>query len=130
MSSFFDDLDVDDVPQKPEPGSGGSSQIQIRTANANIGAMRVAVPRDFGSVMIKIDQMAQTFGHKWKYSIPFKSRRGTQLVEGPTVGCALDIARAWGNCTTEIERVEETADGWNFYAGGRGGRDGSRSRCP
>jgi hypothetical protein len=91
-----------------------------REANSNLGALRVAVPRSLGQVMREIDEFAQIFGHRWKYSIPFKKRHKngseeTVLVEGPTVGCAIDIARCWGNCSLDCEKIEEVGDGWVFH---------------
>lgn len=120
-SQFFDDIppmpDRDPIPMAPQPNGGGN--IEIKTSNANMGAQRIAVPRDLGRVMMKIDQLAQQFGHRWKYSIPFKNKKTnkTELVEGPTIGCALDIARAYGNCSVGMDGdVQETADSYIFNA--------------
>ncbi len=119
MTDFFDDIDDD---QPIDPGQAPVPQnIEIKTANGNVGAVRVAVPRRLPDVLKAIDDCAQQFGHTWLYSIPFKKklRDGseiTQLVEGPTIGCALDVARCYGNCNINCERVEETKDGWIFHA--------------
>ena len=117
MSTDF--MSPDDLPaiSEDQPEAAGGS-LQIQTRNSNLGAMRVAVPRDMGKVMRGIDQQAQVFGHKWVYRLPFKNKKTgeTTYVEGPTVGCALDVARCYGNNSVEVERVDETAQGWVFHA--------------
>ena len=120
MADFFDSSPIETPLPDPEPEAGNGG-IQIKTSNTNLGGLKVAVPRHFGRVMQAIDQQAQVFGHRWLYSMPFKKklkdgREITQLVEGPTVGCALDVARAYGNCTVDCERIEEVGDGWVFHA--------------
>ncbi len=117
MDDFYSDLPKED-PQLPAAYHAEGGSIEIRTANSNLGAVRVAVPRNLGGVMQRIDQLAQVFGDKWEYGIPFKNRRTgkTEMVTGATVGCALAIANAYGNCTVDVEKIEEVGDSWIFHA--------------
>lgn len=116
---IFSGLETDDPPMgagtAPMPSG---NNIELKSMNSNLGAMRVAVPRNMAAVFARIDMAAQAGGQRWQYAIPFKDRRKgtTQLVTGPSIGCALDIARAYGNCTVDVERVEETPGGWVFHA--------------
>ncbi len=115
MSDFFADpanLPAVNGGQVPATQDDQEGAVQVRTANANLGATRVAVARHMPTVMKRIDEMAQVVGHRWKYALPFAGQR----VEGATVGCALDIARLYGNCNVEVDRIEETGDSWLFYA--------------
>ncbi len=118
MTDFFgDDLPFDDgnlIKRETAP-------TEIKTANSNIGAIRVAVPRDLAHVMKDINIQAQQFGQGWLYRLPFKKKQRdgstkTEFVEGPTIGCALDVARAYGNCSVDCNEIEEVADGWIFKA--------------
>lgn len=117
-----DDL-LDDIPdddpalQLPATQAGGDARIELKSMNTNLGAQRMALPRNMALVMARIDQAAQISGARWRYAIPFKDKRTgkTTLVTGPTIGCALDVARAYGNCTVDVERVEDLKDGWVMY---------------
>lgn len=117
-----DDL-LDDIPdddpalQLPATQAGGDARIELKSMNTNLGAQRMAMPRNMAMVFARIDQAAQVSGARWRYAIPFKDKRTgkTTLVTGPTIGCALDVARAYGNCTVDVERVEDLKDGWVMY---------------
>lgn len=117
-----DDL-LDDIPdddpalQLPATQAGGDARIELKSMNTNLGAQRMAMPRNMALVFARIDQAAQVSGARWRYAIPFKDKRTGKitLVTGPTIGCALDVARAYGNCTVDVERVEDLKDGWVMY---------------
>src|SRR5215203_2995645 len=99
MDDIFDDLPNErDLPLPARQETGGN--IQVQTMNANLGAIRVAVPRNMAVVMTRIGQSAQVSGSKWQYSIPFKKKlrdkvtkrvtgEKTELVTGPSITCAL-----------------------------------------
>lgn len=118
MTDFFGDdqgFETDNLPTRQ------TAPVEIKTANSNIGAIRVAVPRDLAHVMKDINIQAQQFGQGWLYRLPFnkKQRDGStriEFVEGPTIGCALDVARAYGNCSVDCSDIQETADAWLFNA--------------
>ena len=118
MSDFFDD----EPPEAMDQGQAPAPQnIEIKTANSNLGAVRVAVPRHMSSVLKAIDECAQQFGHSWLYSIPFKEKQQdgsyeTKFREGPTIGCTLDVARCYGNCNVDCDRIEEVGGNWIFHA--------------
>lgn len=96
--------------------SGTGNALTVRTMNLNMGAVRVANKRQIPAVMHQIEQLAQIFGGGWEYQIPFKNKRKgtTELVKGPTVGCAKAVARCYGNCTTGVSDVREVGNAWVF----------------
>lgn len=100
-----------------QPGAG---QLMIKTMNLNMGAVQVAKKRSLPAVLDQIDQLAQVFGSKWEYGIPFKKKNkatgktDTQIVKGATVGCSEAVARCYGNCTTGVVDVTEVGNSWVF----------------
>src|SRR4051812_24867983 len=99
------------VPAETMPAGG----LTVRTANANLGAIRVALPRRQDRILAMIQQSAQLFGDKWEYELPFAKKEGTnENVTGPTVKCCQEVARIWGNCNVDGEFSQETADAFIF----------------
>jgi hypothetical protein len=131
--SAFGDMMLDDLPEPvplagDERGNGraverqgGGGQLEVRTINGNMGAIRVAVPRDLARVNQLVAQFAAISGDAWTYRLPFKrkdrrtGRMVEQVVEGPTVKCALDIARAYGNCVVDCPEIEDVGSAWVFH---------------
>lgn len=89
----------------------GSATDRIATAQ------KVAVERDLGKVMRNIKVMAAAVGDDWYYSWPVKNRRtgGKDIVEGPSIKCANNVARIYGNCEIDT-RVVDNGDSWIIYA--------------
>src|SRR5580765_4644734 len=115
MADFMRGLPAEDPEiQLPERTDGA---VTVRTANANLGAIRVALPRRQDRVLAAIQQSAQLYGDKWEYELPFAKKEGTnENVTGPTNRCCQEVARLWGNCNVECEPVQETPDAYIFLA--------------
>jgi hypothetical protein len=67
---------------------------------------------------------APEFASKAYYSIPYKnSFGGTEMVEGPSIKAAMELARSWRNCVNAGQIVEDSEDRvlvqgmfWDFEA--------------
>jgi hypothetical protein len=80
------------------------------------GAVQVAVHRDEARILAKLKVMANAAGQRWYYRWPTKNRDGSKgVVEGPSIDCAMAVARLYGNCDVDL-RVSETVTHWVFYA--------------
>ena len=86
------DLPQDDWEEQPAeqadvPAAGAGTQI--RTMNANMGAIRVDVGRKLPAVRRQILELAAMVGDQWEYALPFNKRdKATgqvtkELVRGP-----------------------------------------------
>ena len=73
-----------------------------------VTAMSVQRPRDLGKIVQAMKTEAQYAGDSFYYQLPF----GDQ-VEGPSIGLAVSLARAWGNCAVTMD-VQETPDAYMF----------------
>jgi len=100
----------------------GALQVQPgETALSMMGqvivAQRIIVKRNIETVKERIAASAAFAGDRYIYSWKVKNRRkGTEeLIEGPTIKLANDIARAWGNCGVDV-RVFDNGDHFMFYA--------------
>ena len=83
------------------------------------GAVHVAVHRDEARVLAKLKVMANAAGQRWYYRWTTNNKDGTKgVVEGPSIDCAMAVARLYGNCDINL-RVEESLTHWTFYAGFR-----------
>lgn len=92
----------------PMGGRGGVIE-RIITAQA------VAVPRDDAKILQKIRALAGAAGEDWYYRFPVKDHGSTKFIEGPSIKCANNIARLYGN--DEIDtRAVDNGDSWIIYA--------------
>lgn len=83
------------------------------------GAVHVAVHRDEARILAKLKVMANAAGQRWYYRWTTNNKDGTKgVVEGPSIDCAMAVARLYGNCDINL-RVEESITHWTFYAGFR-----------
>jgi hypothetical protein len=83
------------------------------------GAVHVAVHRDEARILAKLKVMANAAGQRWYYRWTTNNKDGTKgVVEGPSIDCAMAVARLYGNCDINL-RVEENLTHWTFYAGFR-----------
>lgn len=81
-----------------------------------ITAQKVAVERDIGKVMRSIKILAATAGDDWYYRFPVKKKGGgVDHIEGPSIKCANNVARIYGNCQIDT-RVIDNGDSWIIYA--------------
>lgn len=106
-------LQIDGLASEIKPsGRAELGQIERRVMNGNQGALVVSVPRNVGKVLHNLSQLAEVMGERWKYRIPFAGK----VTEGATVGCALTVARSWGNCDVTCADIEDVGDAWIFHA--------------
>jgi hypothetical protein len=90
------------------------TNIEVR--NGVITAQKVALPRDEGKILKKIAVLAAYAREDWYYRWPTKNKDGsTGWVEGPSVKCAMAVARVFGNCEVDC-RVQDSATHHVFLA--------------
>jgi hypothetical protein len=90
-----------------------------------IGAQPVAVRRDEGSLFKKLRVLAAAAGDDWFYRFPVRKKVKnektgrdewvTDYIEGPSIKCANNVARLYGNCDIDC-RVIDYGPYWTFYA--------------
>jgi hypothetical protein len=97
----------------PAAGVIGSDGMGLRV----VGAQKVAVPRELPKGCNSLALLAARAGDNWYYRWSQKDKRTgkTIWVEGPSIKCANDVARTYGNCEIET-RVLDTGDTWIIYA--------------
>lgn len=106
-----DEFEAQLMPVTPRVG-----EIGIATHGSIITAQRVAVPRVVATVQARIKKLAHMAGEKYYYRWRVKKKTGgTDLIEGPSITCALDVAREWGNCVVDT-RIVAGEDEWVIYA--------------
>ncbi len=94
---------------------GGSSLAAI---DSSITAQKVAVARDLPKVLRDIGVMAKVSGEDWYYRWQVNDKNkpgGKGWVEGPSIKCANNVARIYGNCQIDT-RVVDNGDTWIIYA--------------
>lgn len=89
------------------------------------GAQPVAVRRDEGDILKKLKTMAAAAGEDWYYRFPVRKKIadpetgeekwGTDYIEGPSIKCANNVSRLYGNCDVDV-RVFDAGTSWMFYA--------------
>lgn len=104
---------------KPATGEGQLVAYQqpgtVTISDAIITAQKVAVERDEGKVLAKIRTLANAVGEEFFYRFPVKSRGQTNWIEGPSIKCANNVARLYGNCQVDT-RIVDNGDSWIIYA--------------
>ena len=101
----------DDDGRVDQMGRGGALQVV-----APVGAIKVAVERDDAKVLRRIKVLASAAGSRFYYRFPAKNKDGSSSnIEGPSIDCALAVARTWGNCDVDC-RVMDEGDHWIFHA--------------
>lgn len=100
----------------PAVQGGTHGLIARQVSDGIITAQAVAKPRDEPSILAKIKAMSGSFGDQWYYEWETKNRDGSKgRVLGPTIKCAMDVARLFGNCQVDV-RVVDGKEHWVFYA--------------
>ena len=81
------------------------------------GAIAVAVRRDEAMIFTKIKALAAAAGNDWYYRWPVKNKKENRIdwVEGPSIKCANDLARIYGNNDVDV-RIQDFGDNWLFHA--------------
>lgn len=96
------------------PSTGGAPNITI--VDQIITAQKVGVERDLTKIMRDIKTMAAMAGDDWYYRFPVKKKGGgVDHIEGPTIKCATNVARMYGNCQVDV-RVQDQGASWLIYA--------------
>lgn len=96
------------------PQPGGPPNITI--VDQIITAQKVGVERDLAKVMRDIRTMAAMSGEDWYYRFPVKKKGGgVDHIEGPTIKCAQNVARMYGNCQVDV-RAQDQGGSWMIYA--------------
>lgn len=81
-----------------------------------ITAQKVEVRRDLQRVVNDIKVSAAVGGENWYYGWNVKKKDGShERVEGPSIKCATNVARIYGNCQVDT-RVMDSGAHWIIYA--------------
>lgn len=91
--------------------------VAINSFGGVVTAQRVAVPRNHNAIIQKLKALCAMAGDGYVYSWPVKDRKNQreQIVEGPTIKLANDLARTYGNCQIDV-RVQRDGDWLVIYA--------------
>jgi hypothetical protein len=90
--------------------ASGQTLQQVRASYAT--AVAVQQPRSLPVVQSKLLDEAMMAGDLCYYGWG----AGKDKIEGPSIKLAAMAARCWGNCATEMQPMQETADAWIFTA--------------
>lgn len=95
----------------------GGTQMAMGTQGWIMTAQPVARERQVTKIRQKIAEACAIYGETYVYSWPVRDRKtgNKQMIEGPTVKMANDVARIWGNNVTMICRVDDEGESWVFY---------------
>jgi hypothetical protein len=99
-------------PMRP---SQALAQVPNTDSIIPLGAQQVAIRRDDNRVKQKIAQEAAGAAEAWYYRFPVRSGDGRQYIEGPSIKCAMAVARIYGNNHIG-SRVIDQGDSWLFLA--------------
>ena len=101
------------LPATSGPTAGG---LITRTENGIVTAQRVDVRRDMQRILADLKTLAGAMGEFYYYHGRAKNKDGSQgEVSGPSIKCANDVARIYGNCHVDV-RVQDGKDHWIFYS--------------
>lgn len=108
-----------------ENGDMVPSGVFAAPAERVFGAQPVAVKRDDSEILRKLKVMAAAAGEDWFYRFPVrkkvenpqtgKEEWATDYIEGPSIKCANNVSRLYGNCDIDV-RVFDVGDSYMFYA--------------
>lgn len=86
----------------------------------------LAPERDELKVLDKLIKLAAAAGDDWFYRFPVNRNvkdpetgkwvKVREYIEGPSIKCANNVARIYGNCLVDCRLGQETPDAWVFYA--------------
>lgn len=108
-AAAFAKMEKNDTPLVP-------AGVFSAPAERVFGAQPVAVQRDDSAILAKLKVMAAAAGDDWYYRFPVKNKDGgTEWIEGPSIKCANNVSRLYGNCDIDV-RVFDTGTSWTFYA--------------
>jgi len=109
--------------ERPQPSNLATTGF-APPAERPFGAQPVAVRRDESDLLKKLKVLAQAAGDDWFYRFPVKKKVKnektgrdeyvTAFIEGPSIKCANNVARLYGNCDVD-SRVFDFGDSYMFY---------------
>lgn len=102
--------ELEQLPQGSRPpGPLMRSQTQYHTA------VSVQKPRDLDRIVRAVFREAEFAGEAFYWSWPVKNRKTgkVDMLEGPSIGLAMAVAREWTNCAVPIEYYETLTE-WVF----------------
>lgn len=101
------------MAQLPVPVAQGGA---LSISDGVITAQKVEVKRDLSKVVQDIKVSAAVGGENWYYGWNVTKKDGTkERVEGPSIKCALNVVRIFGNCQVDT-RVMDNGAHWIIYA--------------
>lgn len=120
MTDFMPPID-DDAPELMPRGDGDGQMVPTETRIGDVVSMRraaVLMPRQPREVRRLISESAEMFGDGWEYRFPVKNNKTgkTEWIEGPTIGCTMAVARAYGNNDVAHTRTEDEGNAWILYS--------------
>ena len=98
-----------DAPEAPQ--ATAPTLPMVRTQTQYTTAVAVQKPRKLADVVSAVLAEAVHAKEAFYYSFPM----GGKKVEGPSIGLAMSVARAWGNCAVPTEYYEQGGE-WIFNA--------------
>jgi hypothetical protein len=98
-----------EVPEAPMASAPPAPMVQTKTQYTT--AVAVQKPRNLDQVVAAVLNEAKYAKEAFYYSFPM----GGKKVEGPSIGLAMAVARAWGNCACPVEYYEQAGE-WIFNA--------------
>lgn len=90
----------------PQVGAG-----LVQTRSSFQTAVQVLHERDLTRVLARCLEEASIAGEDFYYSW----KQGDEVIEGLSAGAALSVARNFGNCAVEVQRVEDIGAAHIFY---------------
>jgi hypothetical protein len=113
------------IPEaRPMQGPVPAAMHGFAPAERVVGAQPVAVHRDEGELLKKLKVLAAAAGEDWYYRFPVRKKVRnektgrdeyvTDSIEGPSIKCANNVARLYGNCDVD-SRVFDFGDSYMFY---------------
>lgn len=89
--------------------------VAANLVNQVISAPRAVRDRDLAKVMRDIKTMAAMAGEDWYYRFPVRNKDGQDWIEGPSIKCAENVARLYGNCDVACFSMDQGTS-WLFMA--------------
>jgi hypothetical protein len=66
-------------------------------------AISVQRPRDIDKIQKSVLREAEYAGEDFFYSWTVKTKKGPQIIQGPSIGLAMCVAREWTNCAVDVQ---------------------------
>jgi len=99
------------------PGGSLPTAPLIKTQTQYHTAVSVQRPRDLDKIVQSVLREAEFAGDAFYWSWPVKNKKTgkVEMLEGPSIGLAMAVAREWTNCAVPVEYYETLTE-WIFTA--------------